>query len=132
MCLIVSKKLTNPSEWRHISGSLNPADLPSIGCNIENLSRSRWWEGPKWLKLPSTDWPQSDINPDLETINSLKKGKQSFLPPVEKNQHHQSLMDIPLENFLLFQIQCRPPKTDHQDPLVRRSRYGRILKPTKT
>ncbi|GFS41006.1 hypothetical protein TNIN_120321 [Trichonephila inaurata madagascariensis] len=23
-------------------------------------------------------------------------------------------------------------KTDHQDPLVRRSRYGRILKPTKT
>ncbi|GFW01706.1 integrase catalytic domain-containing protein [Trichonephila clavipes] len=57
-------KLTNPAEWRHISGPLNPAVLPSRGCNIENLRRSRWCEGPEWLKLPSTNWPQSDINPD--------------------------------------------------------------------
>ncbi|GFX85798.1 integrase catalytic domain-containing protein [Trichonephila clavipes] len=52
------RKLTNSAEWRHISGFLNPADLSSRGCKIENLSRSRWWEGPQWLKLPSTDWPQ--------------------------------------------------------------------------
>ncbi|GFT00661.1 integrase catalytic domain-containing protein [Trichonephila clavipes] len=36
------RKLTNPAKWRHISGSLNSADLPSRGYNIENLSRSRW------------------------------------------------------------------------------------------
>ncbi|GFW91318.1 integrase catalytic domain-containing protein [Trichonephila clavipes] len=68
------RKLTNPAKYRHIYASLNPADLPSRGYHIENLSRSRWWDGPEWLKLPSTDWPQSDINPDLETINT-EKGK---------------------------------------------------------
>ncbi|GFU39669.1 transposable element Tc1 transposase [Trichonephila clavipes] len=68
-----TKEIDQSAEWRHISGSLNLADLPSRGCNIENLSRSRWWDGPEWLKLPSTDWPQSEINSDLETINSEKR-----------------------------------------------------------
>ncbi|GFX67195.1 uncharacterized protein TNCV_2185421 [Trichonephila clavipes] len=58
------RKLTNSTDRRRISGFLNPADFPSRGCNIENLSRSRWWEGPEWLKLPFTDLLQSDINPD--------------------------------------------------------------------
>ncbi|GFX67197.1 uncharacterized protein TNCV_2185441 [Trichonephila clavipes] len=59
------RKLTNSTDRRRISGFLNPADFPSRGCNIENLSRSRWWEGPEWLKLPFTDLLQSDINPGL-------------------------------------------------------------------
>ncbi|GFX69605.1 uncharacterized protein TNCV_1769741 [Trichonephila clavipes] len=76
---------------------VNEADLPSRGCNIENLSRSRWWEGAEWLKLPSTDWPQSVINPDLETSNSEKE-KQSFLPPVVRLKNLSSVQE-----YLLMQ-----------------------------
>ncbi|GFV84899.1 uncharacterized protein TNCV_4298811 [Trichonephila clavipes] len=45
------RKLINPAEWRHISGSLNPADLPSRGCNIEKMSRSRCDESHFWLNV---------------------------------------------------------------------------------
>lgn len=67
------RKLTKAEDWRHIAGPLNPADLPSRGCSAEELLKSRWWEGPSWLKVSPNEWPISKIDPDLEIVNSEKR-----------------------------------------------------------
>ncbi|XP_035221947.1 uncharacterized protein LOC118194846 [Stegodyphus dumicola] len=43
------RKLSSESEWHHIPGNLNPADIPSRGCSIKSFVKSRWWQGPEWL-----------------------------------------------------------------------------------
>lgn len=39
------RRLTKPEQWYHVSGSINPADLPSRGCSVIRLLESKWWEG---------------------------------------------------------------------------------------
>ncbi|GBL69063.1 hypothetical protein AVEN_106014-1 [Araneus ventricosus] len=67
------RRLTNPEDWKHIAGILNPADLPSRGCGAEELTESLWWEGPSWLKKPREEWPLSEACPDFAIINSERK-----------------------------------------------------------
>ncbi|GBN21007.1 hypothetical protein AVEN_204555-1, partial [Araneus ventricosus] len=67
------RKLTNPEDWRHISGTLNPADLPSRGSNAEELVKSLWWEGPNCLRMPIEDCPVSETIPDFDVVNSEKR-----------------------------------------------------------
>ncbi|XP_035205733.1 uncharacterized protein LOC118180772 [Stegodyphus dumicola] len=67
------KQLTSIESWRHVPGSLNPADLPSRGCSASYLIKSRWWEGPKWLYLSPEKWPKEDFSADEEEIALEKK-----------------------------------------------------------
>ncbi|XP_025997282.2 uncharacterized protein LOC113005669 [Solenopsis invicta] len=65
---------TDPGQWRHIPGSLNPADLPSRGCEAKQLVESRWWEGPTWLKLSADQWPSSKYSEnEAEIVSEIKK-----------------------------------------------------------
>ena len=42
----------HPDLWKHCPGKNNPADLPSKGLNILELSVSQLWRaGPEWLSL---------------------------------------------------------------------------------
>ncbi|XP_055623418.1 uncharacterized protein LOC129766841 [Toxorhynchites rutilus septentrionalis] len=60
---------TEVSRWRHVPGISNPADIISRDCSPTNLINcSLWWNGPSWLSLPSTHWPQTEF-PAIETSN---------------------------------------------------------------
>ncbi|XP_051157995.1 uncharacterized protein LOC127279598 [Leptopilina boulardi] len=68
------RKRSNPDQWNHVPGNSNPADLPSRGCNIDQLISSNWWEGPTWLYLKNQDWPKFEsICDESEITNELKK-----------------------------------------------------------
>jgi len=41
--------LTNPKQWHHISGNLNPSDIASRGSSISSLNKSTWFQGPAFL-----------------------------------------------------------------------------------
>lgn len=52
------RELTNKHQWRHCTGELNPADLPSRGCSIQELKKNEtWWTGPGFVKFPEEQWP---------------------------------------------------------------------------
>lgn len=70
-------QLTNTENWRHVPGKMNPADLPSRGCSPKELLKSRWWEGPEWLKLPQTQWPNDSFTVDEDAVNAEKKKNTS-------------------------------------------------------
>lgn len=44
------QRLSDPTDWRHVSSTENPADLISRGVTPDNLIASnKWWNGPSWL-----------------------------------------------------------------------------------
>ena len=49
---------TNVSQWNHVSGINNPADIATRAINVEELKRSEWLTGPTWLKQRENDWPE--------------------------------------------------------------------------
>lgn len=68
------RSLSDPNQWRHVPGSMNPADLPSRECGTKQLVESKWWQGPAWLRLPTDQWPLSnDIENEAEINSEMKK-----------------------------------------------------------
>ena len=49
---------TDVSQWKHVSGISNQADLGTRAINIEEPKRSDWLTGPAWLKRPESEWPE--------------------------------------------------------------------------
>ena len=61
-----------PSEqWKHVSGTDNPADCASRGLFPSVLvSHELWWNGPAWLISPPWEWPnQSPLTVDCSVIS---------------------------------------------------------------
>ena len=46
---------TAVSQWKHVSGINNPADIGTRAINIEELKRSEWLTGPAWLKRTESE-----------------------------------------------------------------------------
>jgi hypothetical protein len=62
------RTLSKECEWRHVPGSMNPADLPSRGCTAKKLIECRWWEGPPWLLSEPGSWPQQEAKVDEDEV----------------------------------------------------------------
>ena len=49
--------------WSWVPTNENPADLPTRGMMVIQLSSSKiWWNGPEWLKRPDAEWPKHSRN----------------------------------------------------------------------
>jgi hypothetical protein len=53
------QRTTDPTQWRHVPGKLNPADLPTRGVSAKYLIEGKFWkEGPEFLKSDELTWPE--------------------------------------------------------------------------
>jgi hypothetical protein len=53
---------TSPMQWNHVPGKMNPADDPTRGLDVHQMSRdSRWSRGPDFLHLTEEHWPRIEI-----------------------------------------------------------------------
>ncbi len=63
------RRSTEPSQWAHVPGIHNPADLPSRGCSPRQLVKCQEWiHGPAWLRMSRENWPVSNETPDEDEI----------------------------------------------------------------
>ena len=77
---------TKPDQFRHVPGSLNPADIPSRGMYIDELLKSSFFEGPDFIRQDKSSWPETKLqgkepsdaalaeNRKLTTFVNLEKG----------------------------------------------------------
>ena len=49
---------TDVSQWKHVSGINNPADIGTRAINIEELKKNEWLTAPAWLKRPESELPE--------------------------------------------------------------------------
>lgn len=95
-------EVTNPEDWRHVKGVMNPADLPSRGCSPSELFQSRWWEGPAWLKMNSAPYPSSSEQCNEEMVNLEKKKTNMGLMEVDSNEWYSPKFSSYLKNVKVF------------------------------
>ncbi|XP_063543215.1 uncharacterized protein LOC134751700 [Cydia strobilella] len=101
-----------PSIWRHVPGSLNPADCASRGLSPRALLNHPLWWCPKWLLEPPSSWPSDKLCPiaQLPGLRCLLVTSASCIPSP----------DFLLERFSSFQklIGTRPKWASHTEPPV--------------
>ena len=75
---------TDISQWKHVSGINNPADIGTRAINVDELKRSEWLNGPAWLKQPESEWPEQVnlvLAADKENIPT-----STFITQAEENK----------------------------------------------
>ncbi|XP_053698608.1 uncharacterized protein LOC128745559 [Sabethes cyaneus] len=66
------QRLSQGSQWRHVSTTDNPADIISRGAEPKQLLHaSLWWHGPSFLLLPPEDWPAPSFLMSSRTTEQL-------------------------------------------------------------
>lgn len=76
------RQITNDAVWRHVEGTLNPADLLTRNCSTALLKKSTlWFNGPHWLSTPQADWPVPAVTSMEPVILDLIKAENKHDRP---------------------------------------------------
>ena len=71
--------------WRHVPGTMNPADVGSRGAEYDEISEL-WWNGPEWL-ADEDRWPENIKTCRSEDTDSeLKKTQDVFAMVTEEKE----------------------------------------------
>ena len=112
-------ELIGSERWNHVSGEENPADCASRGLfPAELLQHGLWWNGPRWLKLESFNWPsQTAISQAEEPVEEkicllAVTVKRTPVIPIDKYSSYTRLKCITAWIFR-FLDNCRAK--EHRD-----------------
>ena len=90
---------TNPDQWRHIPGDINPADLLTRGLTATDLANNElWMEGPEMIQGEESTWPPRLPNDEVE--KSIDKNERRKVTHTTRNTPKKSF--ISPDNFSNF------------------------------
>ena len=115
-CISEIHDTTDPEQWRHVPGEVNPADLPTRGLLVSELIKSKLWlEGPDFLQAQESSWPEKLPKPRMPENAEV----------LEKNLEQRTHLTDQAEKA---NVQTEET-TDHADRLAptRFSSYSRLL-----
>lgn len=79
--------LSEPTMWRHVPTSYNPADIGSRGSEAKLLQKcSLWWSGPSFLMQDESHWPVQPTNSKEVELPEFKIPVQCCLS-IEQSDH---------------------------------------------
>ena len=88
-------ELTEKSQWGHVSGLENPADLGSRGVTASQLCDSRlWWEGPQWLRGSPSSWPSDTLEGEPIEVKTERKKEVVLVTTAEEPLLISQVVDI--------------------------------------
>ncbi|XP_071118407.1 uncharacterized protein [Haliotis cracherodii] len=71
---------TNPSQWRYVPLSQNPADLLTRGLPVSQLVGNQlWWSGPTFLLRDEEEWPLDKSLSFYEKDDQEKKSRKTIV-----------------------------------------------------
>ena len=118
------QRTTSPEQWRHVPGTVNPADLPTRGLSAVALAESEvWMEGAASLKNDESTWPADP--PPRDNTKKTEHCERRTTTSVHLTRSHAIVIIDPnrFSSLKLFLTNCRPP--------VNLRRKDRILLPTE-
>ena len=76
------RELTDPYQWRHCAGAINPADDATCGLEMSDFLRNgRWLKGPSFLHDREEEWPESKF--DIVPSDILEVKKEVYTTSIE-------------------------------------------------
>ena len=87
--------ISTPSQWRHVSSDLNPADYASRGFNSHERTKLKiWLEGPRFLLKDESQWPNQPTQlPEIDKNDqNVKRSKKVQAHTVMQDQGFDSLV----------------------------------------
>ena len=94
---------TELSQWHHVPGHLNPADIASRGMSCEKLLQSTWFTGPAFLKESTIQLLQETNNyaqmldqadPELKVVKTLNTTATVLLPIASRFSKFSSWLSL--------------------------------------
>ena len=90
----VIQSLTSVSQWSHVAGKQNPADLASRGCLPTVLPQSFWFTGPSFLHDPGSMSYSPLYYPLVEKDENVRKVVTTCAVTSSSNFFQESLSHI--------------------------------------
>ena len=76
------RDLTDPYQWRHCAGAINPTDDASRGLEMSDFFRNdHWLKGPSFLHEREEEWPESKFN--IVPSDNLELKKEVYTTSIE-------------------------------------------------
>ncbi|GIX74225.1 hypothetical protein CDAR_236581 [Caerostris darwini] len=78
--------LSSPTQWQHVSGNENPADLATRGVSSSALLTSLWLCGPEFLYNECSFHPESSVPTLNDSVSTLNDSVSTLNDPVPEER----------------------------------------------
>jgi hypothetical protein len=76
------RQATDPSQWNHVAGKENPADLLTRGIDFTSMDTDKWLHGPQFLHTYVSEWPVHDCSDEVSASDPEVKKISGKVQPI--------------------------------------------------